>query len=194
VPSGLRVGIGTRTSELPMRHFPYPKPRRHLRVPATGIPEDADPRRYWDHSTWVIRWMGRNALRHLRELEKQEIEFPDVEALDDWLREMVDRQAPQHHDYATVSKIQKQTREAAEYALDVYDSDALVYRRAAKGGRNSRRRSPLLARLRALPTMTVAEQAVALECTPRHVKRLRKQLNWSDFEAEMDELFGSREV
>lgn len=173
-----------------MRHFPYPEPRPHLNVPSGGIPEGADPRRYWDHSTWAVRWMGRNTLRHLHELYKAGEPFPATGDLASWILEMTERQAPQHFEYVPPNVAERQAAAAAAWALEAYDSNALVYQRAARGGAKSKRRSPHLDRLRELSHLKPGAAAQELGVKPEQVRRLRKQLDRLDFEAELRELFG----
>lgn len=188
-----RFGVGNRRSlRDEMKLYPYPEPRFHLRKPPTGIPEGADVARYWDHSTEVIRWMGRNALRHLRDLDNRHEPFPDSEALADWILEIARPYSP-HGDHLTGwAKTEFQAAEAAAYALDVYDHDHDSTERGRRGGKRSHRRSPLLARLRDLDDLSAAQQAERLGCSVRHVKRLRRKLSQereeAEFLAELDRL------
>jgi hypothetical protein len=174
-----------------MRHYPYPEPRLHLRAPDTWPAFVPLPPRYWDHSTHVVRWMGRNALRYLHEQHKAGEQPPSVRALATWLLEMTRRQAPQHFGYVTRDKVDYQAESAAEFALREYDPEHRVYKRAANGGRKGRpRRSPHMDALRELAHLKPTPAGRVLGIGPEQVRRLRKQIDRIDFEAELNELFG----
>lgn len=173
-----------------MRFYPYPEPQRHLSAPATwplGLPL---PPRYWDHSTHVVRWMGRNSLRHLRSLDHAGEPFPSRAALAAWILETTERQAPQHFSYVTRDKAEQQAFDAAAFALDAYDPQHPVYQHAASGGSKGKRRSPHLEALRDLEHLGPTAAGRVLGIGPEQVRRLRKKLDRLDFEAELDRLFG----
>jgi hypothetical protein len=127
--------------------------------------------RYWDHSTRVIRWMGRNALRRLREMELAGEVFPEIEELAEWISEH-STQALSHFDYA---KLWEMNVEAAQFALESYDPE--YYVRAARGGSRSKRGATYTeAQLMAVDGLSLREQAEALGCSVATISRIRKRI------------------
>lgn len=161
-----------------MKLYPFPEPRLHLRVPDNGIPADhKHPERFWDFSTMVIRWMGRNALRRLRDHELTGRDFPDVGTLSNWLQEVTIRAGKRWigTDRLPYDKVPFMTADAAQYALDHYSQD--FYDRASKGGRKSKRGPEFTEEMLALVEgKSITEQAELLNCHPSTISRLRKRL------------------
>jgi hypothetical protein len=95
--------------------YPYPK----LRITS---------KRSMDHGQLVLRWMSRNALRYLRQVELAGMPQPSTDELAAWLIENSDA-ADEHFDSADIAT---KCAAGAEFALDVYDSR--YYDRQARAG------------------------------------------------------------
>lgn len=154
-----------------MKLLPFPEPRQHLRRRSTSR---GRPEIYFDHSTRVLRWMDRNALRRITEVRKISGRYPTVDELQAWLVDHCVRAL----DYFA-HKFEKMTEEAAVFALSAYDDaeyDAIV-RRAKNGGRKSRRgKTYTIDQLRQVDGLSIAKQATALGCSTATIKRLRDEL------------------
>ncbi|WP_314854110.1 hypothetical protein [uncultured Microbacterium sp.] len=112
-----------------LKLFPYPKPGHRLSSGASVEAKQKNPERHWNHSTRVVRWMGRNALRYLRTFEVRGMAFPSVDELAAWIVEVCDPKAAKHFDSFEVAR---KAADAASYALSHYDPN--FYERAARGG------------------------------------------------------------
>ncbi len=169
-----------------MRFFPYPKRSRHLKPPRShnSLIHGPLPRKYWDHSTKVIRWMGRNALRKLRLYYDARATFPDREALSSWILDITyDTNAINEFDF---DKLDNMAEKAAEYALDVWDEEVVlrIRSRARNGGLKSKRsKSITMDMVAPYRDLTSVEAAKALGCSPRTVQRRRAELKAVEREA-----------
>jgi len=191
--------------ETTVKLYPFPRPERHLKVPrdwAQTHPLQPLPRKYWDHSTHVIHWMGRNALRRLAVYWDANAPLPSVEELELWIED----HSTKAEAFFKPSKLSKMCRSAAEFALDVWDPEVLLERRrrARNGGLKTaelRKANPVLPTrgavftvdmLQALePGLSIAKQATALGCSTATVSRLRaeqKTIKAQEAEAELDAL------
>lgn len=188
--------------ETTVKLYPFPKPQPHLKPPSDWPPLQPLPRRYWDHSTHVLRWMDRNALRRLAVYWDACRPLPSVDELEAWI-EANSRKAD---DYFKSPKLSKMYASAAAFALDVWDPEVLQARRrrARNGGLKTaalRRENPSLPTrgpeftvdmLEALePGLSIANQAEALGCSTATVSRLRaeqKAIKAREVEAELDTL------
>ncbi|MGN7968041.1 hypothetical protein [Microbacterium sp. 22296] len=151
-----------------MKLFPYPQPRLHLRRTASS---NGSPEAYFDHSTRVIRWMGRNALRRITEFRKAFRRYPTVDELQSWLEDHCTAALDHFED-----KYERMTQDAAIYALSAYDEAAydVIVKRASKGGKTSRRgKTYTVDQLRSVQDLSIAKQAEALGCSLTTIKRLR---------------------
>lgn len=145
-----------RFSKHPTKLYPFPKN-------ATG-PE-------------ITGTMKGNVNRLLHGFRRTSTPFASPADLAAWVFEVSLKQAPWlASDEKSLSETWKRALVAAEYALDNYDPEHRSIVGGAKGGRTSRKTSPLLAKLRELEGLSVAQQAVSLDCSERHVKRLRAKL------------------
>lgn len=152
--------------------YPYPK----LRITAKGAR---------DHGQLVLRWMSRNALRYLRQVELAGMPAPTVEDLTTWLIEVSDA-ATEHYDHADIAR---KCAAGAEFSLDVYDPR--FYDRKREAGRRGGSAGVIevsdedLLRVKAL---SHNEAARALNVSRSTVIRRRREFDPS--EAELDLLFG----
>lgn len=149
----------------------YPLPRPDFRSKRTV-----------DIGTKVIRWMDRSAMRHLHALRRAGIPFPDTEALSEWIQAFAKARGLQDAviDKLTHDEICQKADRAAAFVLDNWDEDRLQHLSAwgRKGGLASKKPKKItLEMLQALPEgLTIAEQAVELECSESTIKRRRADL------------------
>lgn len=179
-----------------MRIYPYPKRSRHLKPPKShnSLIHGPLPRKYWDHSTKVIRWMGRNALRRLRQYYDAQAIFPDHETLSGWILDIAyDTNAINEFDF---DKLDNMAQSAAEYALDVWDEEVIlrIRSRARSGGFASKRTKTItVAMVAPYRDLTSKDVATKLGCSTRTVQRRRAELEATERElaltAEIDALF-----
>lgn len=183
-----------------MKLLPYPQPRPHLRRSATS---KGAPEQYYDHSTWVIRWMGRNGFRRVAEVHKATGTLPTVDELQSWLEDHCTK-ALDHFEH----KYDKMTRAAALYVIECFDPEerAIRVKRGHHGGKMSgwkkgrRGKRPVVYttdQLRKHEHLSIKEQAEKLGCSAATVKRRRADLKAEKaaaHEAELDAIFGPQEV
>ncbi|GMM94746.1 hypothetical protein [Microbacterium sp. MTN4-26] len=178
-----------------MKLYPYPKPQPHLRRRATS---KGRPEVYWDHSTRVLRTMGRNALRRIHEVHKTTGRFPTVDELQEWVLD--------HHPQARreFDKVDAMAEDAAVFALGVFDVEEYERRvqRARNGGKMSghkkgaRGRRPVaftVEDLRKVEHLSIREQAEALGCSEATISRRRRDLKAhkaAELDAAVDEVMG----
>ncbi len=192
--------------ETTVKLYPFPKPQPHLRQPSDWPPLQPLPRIYWDHSTHVIRWMGRNALRRLAVYWDAEMPLPSVDELAAWIED----HSRKADDYFKPSKLSRMHFDAAAFALEAWDPEVLLQRRrwAHNGGLRTaalRRKNPSMptrgpeftvAMLETLePGLSIAKQAKALGCSTATVSRLRaaqKATKAQEVEAELEALMPSQ--
>ncbi|WP_322412085.1 hypothetical protein [Microbacterium invictum] len=151
----------------PIKLFPYPQPGYYRR---TGSPEARvkNPEQFWNHSTRVIRWMGRNALRQLRQFELHGMPFPSEDELAAWILEACDPHAQKHFDADDVAE---KVTSAARWALTAYDPG--FYTRAAKGGSASIQITD--EQLVSVQGLSHAEAARALNVSKSTIRRRREE-------------------
>jgi DNA-binding XRE family transcriptional regulator len=109
---------------------PFPRPRPHLKPPKNRLPFEPLGSTYWDHSTWVLRWMIVSAFGYLKAHQKAGSTFPSVDELGAWLLEISEPKARRYFDAdGIVQRAARAAREAHEW----YDPER--YERSARGGR-----------------------------------------------------------
>jgi hypothetical protein len=162
-----------------MKLYPYPQPRiaLHRRENSSGHAKS-----YWNHSTHVIRWMGRNALRRIRDFDAAGQSWPTVDELEAWIMETHQKALAHCTDADYAAKAQ----DAAVFALSAYDPAEYDRRvqRARNGGKASghkkgaRGKRPPVHKpedLDGLEHLSKTEQAERLGCSPATIGRLRAE-------------------
>lgn len=155
---------------MPTQLFPYPAPRRGS-----------------EHSTQVIRWMSRNALRQLRQLDLAGSPIPSAGDLADWLIE----HSTQAYAHLDATDVAHKCAEAALFALDVYDP-RFYDRRATSGRRGGSAGSHEISDedLLRVRSLSHSEAARALSVSRSTIIRRRRAFDGDT--AELTALFGTQ--
>lgn len=156
----------------------FPKPRLHLSPPKNRLPFEPLDQRYWDHSTWVIRWMTISCFRYLTAHQKAGIAFPSTDELAAWLLEVSEPRARQ---YLDPDDIAAKCADAARFAVDTFDPQR--YERSARGGRANRIELTDDQLASVLP-LSHAEAAKVLHVSKSTVQRRRRE--WGRVTDEVD--------
>lgn len=160
----------------------FPKPQLHLSPPKNRLPFEPLSPIFWDHSTWVIRWMTISAFRYLTAHQKAGIAFPSTDELAAWLLEVSEPRARQ---YLDPDDIAAKCADAARFAIDTFDPQR--YERSARGGRANRIELTDDQLASVLP-LSHAEAAKVLHVSKSTIQRRRRE--WGRVTDEVDPATG----
>lgn len=150
-----------------MRYYPFPKPQIWVNRPQPGG--------FASYESKVASWMIRCGFRYLREtFDRPGLEFPDCATLAEW---MIDAGRQRGGEWFYKIDMEDRARYASHEVLRMYDPEAMVYVRAAKGGTKSRRGpSVTIDAVRDTTSLSIAQAAQTLGCSTATVKRRRAEI------------------